>query len=133
MKIIISTDSIKYPITGIARYASELISHFSDMPEIESLKYMSGLKVVDSKPEIPNAPMSSSKSIKKFLSNSKLVSDVYRLVVPALKGKALLSYQDYIYHSPNYYLPPVIKNHVQHFMIYLFSSTQVIIPGGECI
>ena len=106
MKIIISTDSIKYPITGIARYASELISHFSDMPEIESLKYMSGLKVVDSKPEIPNAPMSSSKSIKKFLSNSKLVSDVYRLVVPALKGKALLSYQDYIYHSPNYYLPP---------------------------
>lgn len=106
MKIIISTDSIKFPVTGIGRYALELINNLKVNPEIDAIKYLSGLKVVDDLPALVNSPSISSSKLKKQLRNSRLVSDVYRLTVPALKSYALKSYTDYIFHSPNYYIPP---------------------------
>lgn len=106
MKIIISTDSVKFPVTGIARYTLELINNISGMPEVDSLKFLSGLKVVERMPEINNNPAVSSGKLKNMAKNNKFVSDVYRLVVPYMKGRALKHYSDYIFHSPNYYLPP---------------------------
>lgn len=106
MKIIISTDSIKFPVTGIGRYALELINNLKANPEIDAIKYLSGFKVVDDLPTLVNSPSISASKLKKQLRNSRLVSDIYRLTVPALKSYALKSYTDYIFHSPNYYIPP---------------------------
>lgn len=106
MKIIISTDSIKFPVTGIGRYALELINNLKANPEIDAIKYLSGFKVVDDLPALVNSPSISASKLKKQLRNSRLVSDIYRLTVPALKSYALKSYTDYIFHSPNYYIPP---------------------------
>lgn len=106
MKIIISTDSIKFPVTGIGRYALELINNLKANPEIDAIKYLSGFKVVDDLPALVNSPSVSASKLKKQLRNSRLVSDIYRLTVPALKSYALKSYTDYIFHSPNYYIPP---------------------------
>ena len=106
MKIIISTDSIKFPVTGIGRYALELINNLKANPEIDAMKYLSGFKVVDDLPALVNTPSISASKLKKQLRNSRLVSDIYRLTVPALKSYALKSYTDYIFHSPNYYIPP---------------------------
>jgi len=106
VKIIISTDSIKFPVTGIGRYALELINNLKANPEIDAIKYLSGFKVVDDLPALVNSPSVSASKLKKQLRNSRLVSDIYRLTVPALKSYALKSYTDYIFHSPNYYIPP---------------------------
>jgi len=106
VKIIISTDSIKFPVTGIGRYALELINNLKANPEIDAIKYLSGFKVVDDLPALVNSPSISASKLKKQLRNSRLVSDIYRLTVPALKSYALKSYTDYIFHSPNYYIPP---------------------------
>lgn len=106
MKIIISTDSIKFPVTGIGRYALELINNLKANPEIDAMKYLSGFKVVDDLPALVNTPSISASKLKKQLRNSRLVSDIYRLTVPVLKSYALKSYTDYIFHSPNYYIPP---------------------------
>ncbi len=106
MKIIISTDSIKFPVTGIGRYALELINNLKANPEIDAMKYLSGFKVVDDLPALVNTPSISASKLKKQLRNSRLVSDIYRLTVPLLKSYALKSYTDYIFHSPNYYIPP---------------------------
>jgi len=65
LKIIISTDSIKFPITGIARYTLELIEHLSDMSEISSMKYLDGFKVLDTAPNVSNTPSASASKIKK--------------------------------------------------------------------
>ncbi|WP_277966224.1 glycosyltransferase family 4 protein [Pantoea trifolii] len=105
MKIIISTDSIKFPITGIARYTLELIEHLSNMSEISSMKYLAGFKVLDTAPVVSNTPSASASKIKKKLINSKFASDVYRFTVPRIKGNALKPYSDYVFHSPNYYIP----------------------------
>lgn len=106
MKIIISTDSIKFPVTGIGRYALELINNLKANPEVDAIKYLSGFKVVDDLPALVNSPSISASKLKKQLRNSRLVSDIYRLTVPVLKSYALKSYTDYIFHSPNYYIPP---------------------------
>lgn len=106
MKIIISTDSIKFPFTGIGRYALELINNLKANPEVDAIKYLSGFKVVDDLPALVNSPSISASKLKKQLRNSRLVSDIYRLTVPVLKSYALKSYTDYIFHSPNYYIPP---------------------------
>lgn len=106
MKIIISTDSIKFPVTGIGRYALELINNLKANPEVDAIKYLSGFKVVDVLPALVNSPSISASKLKKQLRNSRLVSDIYRLTVPVLKSYALKSYTDYIFHSPNYYIPP---------------------------
>lgn len=39
MKVIFGTDAIKYPLTGIGRYAFELIKCLSDDPEISELLF----------------------------------------------------------------------------------------------
>ena len=106
MKIIISTDSIKFPVTGIGRYALELINNLKANPEVDAIKHLSGFKVVDDLPALVNSPSISASKLKKQLRNSRLVSDIYRLTVPVLKSYALKSYTDYIFHSPNYYIPP---------------------------
>lgn len=105
MKIIISTDSIKYPVTGIARYALELIKNLSSMQDVSSLRFMRGIKIYNELPEIPTNIITSNSRIKSLLRDSQFASDVYRLIVPSLKGRALSSYKDYVFHSPNYFIP----------------------------
>ncbi len=106
MKIIISTDSIKFPVTGIGRYALELINNLAVHPDITSIKYLSGLKVVSEPPVLVNTHSVSAGDLKKHLRNSRIVSDIYRLTVPVLKGRALKPFSEYVFHSPNYYIPP---------------------------
>nr|WP_234472944.1 glycosyltransferase family 1 protein [Erwinia sp. S63] len=75
------------------------------MPEISSIKYLSRFKVLEQPPSVNNKPTRTINNIKKNIINSKIASDVYRLTVPRLKGHVLKPYKDYVFHSPNYYIP----------------------------
>lgn len=109
MKVIISSDSVKFPLTGIGRYTYELITAFKDLNSINDLKFLNGFSVVN---ELNYGhEISSATSVNSLKSNivSYLrrgpAADIYRVLSPYLKSKALTPYEDHIFHGTNFYVP----------------------------
>lgn len=109
MKIILSIDPIKYPLTGIGRYTYELAKNIGKIPQIESLHYLSGRRLVDALPA-PELSFQSGSEIlsgfKRSVIKNSVAVDLYRLASSAMTAHSLRSYSDYVYHGPNFYLPP---------------------------
>lgn len=114
LNVVFSTDCIKYPLTGIGRYAFELARELQQREEKVALTWLHGTKVRDSLAVASESPQSV-QSLKRKLQNSKTVSEIYRLTFPLLKSWSLRHYKNHIFHSPNYYLPPGIKHSVATF------------------
>lgn len=66
MKVIFGTDAIKFPLTGIGRYAFELANHLAGSPEISELLYLRGNTLSTHVP-IAKEAHSSAEGIKHFL------------------------------------------------------------------
>lgn len=105
MKIMFATNAIKYPLTGIGRYALELVHQLERMPEVEELRFFNRLKVQTYLPDYSPALASLSRPWQQWLQRHSALIEMYRLVFPLCQGVKLRNYRDYIYHSPNYYLP----------------------------
>lgn len=109
MKVILSSDSIKFPLTGIGRYSYELIKAFREIDDIRDLKFLNGYSVSD-KLDFEHSVSYNDKATN-FKTNilsllkSTFAADVYRLFSPLLKEKALSSYSDYIFHGTNFFVP----------------------------
>ena len=67
MNVVLSFDSIKFPLTGIGRYIDELAKNRKVNSQIESLRLLSGHRLVS---ELP-APERSSQTGSKVLSGFK--------------------------------------------------------------
>lgn len=113
INVIFSTDCIKYPLTGIGRYAFELAKQLQKRDEL-LLTFLHGTKVRDSL-TVAGESAQSVQSFKRRLQKSKAISEIYRLTFPAMKSVALRNFKGHIYHSPNYYLPPLVRNCVATF------------------
>ena len=109
MKVIFGTDPIKYPLTGIGRYTYELAKQLERSSDISELLFLSGRTISEKLPDFSFSKEENSK-IKAFARKSKFARELYRYASPWLKSRALNSYIDFIYHSPNFYLPPRIIN-----------------------
>ncbi|EOQ48437.1 TPA: glycosyltransferase family 4 protein [Citrobacter braakii] len=114
MKVIFGTDAIKYPLTGIGRYAFELAKCLSDAPEISELLFLNGHRLTQQMP-VAKENSSSTEGLKSLIKKSRLASEVYRLTAPWLKTNVLRSHKDAIYHGPNFYLPPKVERCVVTF------------------
>lgn len=114
MKVIFGTDIIKYPLTGIGRYAFELANCLASSPEISELLFLHGRKLSHSIPDASNTHTHTDR-IRLYLKKSRLASEVYRLTAPWLKTYALRKHKDAIYHGPNFYLPPNVERCVVTF------------------
>lgn len=114
LNIVYSTDCIKYPLTGIGRYAFELARELQQRNDKLSLTWLHGTKVRDSL-AVASESAQSVQNLKRKLQKSKTVSEIYRLTFPLLKAWSLRNYKDHIFHSPNYYLPPAVKHCVATF------------------
>ncbi|WBG92125.1 glycosyltransferase family 4 protein [Pantoea piersonii] len=114
LNVVYSTDCIKYPLTGIGRYAFELARELQQREESLSLTWLHGSKVRDSL-AIASESAQSVQSLKRKLQKSKTVSEIYRLTFPWLKAWSLREYKNHIFHSPNYYLPPGVQHCVATF------------------
>ncbi|MBN9930538.1 glycosyltransferase family 4 protein [Pantoea agglomerans] len=113
INVVYSTDCIKYPLTGIGRYAFELAKQLQERDNV-ALTFLHGTKTRDSL----LAASESAKSVqtlKRNLKKSKVVSEIYRLTFPVMKMVALRNYNNHIFHSPNYYLPPRVNHCVATF------------------
>lgn len=113
INVVFSTDCIKYPLTGIGRYAFELAKQLQKKEEI-ALTFLHGTSKRDSL-IVASESAQSVQSLKRRLQKSKAVSEVYRLTFPVMKTIALRKFKDHVFHSPNYYLPPRVKHCVATF------------------
>lgn len=105
MKVILSVEPVRFPLTGIGRYTYELARALQDSSAVDSLKLFSGVRYL---PDLPRANDQSSAAhgLKRMVQKSALVIELYRLLMPVLRAKALRDDADHLYHGPNFFLPP---------------------------
>ncbi|ROL96154.1 mannosyltransferase [Pseudomonas chlororaphis] len=114
MKLVLSVEPVRFPLTGIGRYAYELALHLQQNPEITDLKFFAGRRFL---PALPAASEQSGSGygLKRAVQKSFLAVEAYRLLMPILRKHALKGYEDFLYHSPNYYLPPFAGRSIATF------------------
>jgi alpha-1,3-rhamnosyl/mannosyltransferase len=108
MKVILSTDSVRFPLTGIGRYTFELAHQLKQISQIERLLFFSGHRLVNDLPGIRQSAKTSSfsSSFRRAMLKNAAAVEMYRLVSPIIKRQVLRSYSDHVFHGTNFYLPP---------------------------
>lgn len=105
MKVILSVDPVKFPLTGIGRYTYEL-GRGLGREALASLRFLRGYRLSTRLPEPDDAqPMARLPTWKVRAQKSPLAVSVFRQVNPWLKARALRGCEDHVFHGPNYYLP----------------------------
>ena len=106
MKVILSVDPIRPPLTGIGRYTYELAKALQKTPQAH-VSFLKGFRLQKTLPAVPaSAPPARKNSWQGRLQKSPLAVSVFKTINPWLKGRALKGWEDHIYHGPNFYLPP---------------------------
>lgn len=118
MKVILATDPIFWPLTGIGKYTFELAKRFSVDPKLSSIRFFNMGRWQDSidiqkfgnknigESTGTNLVQKSIGLLRKSLSNSETAVKIYSHVTPYLYQRRLKPFSvDYIYHSPNFMLP----------------------------
>lgn len=105
MKVILSVEPVRFPLTGIGRYTYELAKVLQNYPQLDELRLFGMAGFV---PQLPTAgeQAAGNQRLKERIQKSRLASEAYRRLMPLLKRRALRNCDDFIYHGPNFYLPP---------------------------
>lgn len=106
MKVVLSVDPVKFPLTGIGRYTYELGKGLQ-RAGLESLKFLHGYRLKNELPQPNDAqPMAGPPVWKRWAQKNSWVVAAFRQINPWLKSWALRGLEDHVFHGPNYYLPP---------------------------
>ncbi len=115
MKIIFGVDAIFPPLTGVGRYAWELARRLRYHPEISGPRFFSHRRWVDDLDALV-APVGATNAsmvrrlavgLRPRLAQRKFFVRAYCLTMPLISRPKLKGFADYLYHSPNFLLPPV--------------------------
>ncbi len=110
MKILLDVSAVSLPLSGIGRYTLELAGQLPRCPGVEEVVYLAGDRVqADFDPAAiqPPAPASRFRQWLKPLLPYKLLLGPYRRRRARALAASLHDYRDYLFHSPNFSLPPV--------------------------
>ena len=116
MKVILSVDSIKFPLTGIGRYTYELAKQLQIKKNLELQLFSNGTMVIG----LPNhgegkANKSLVAELRMQLRKSNLVTRVYQALVGIRSQIALRAHSEAIFHGPGFYLPKFSGHSVATF------------------
>ncbi len=104
MKVILSVDAIRQPLTGVGRYNLELARELAAMPDIE-LSFIQGIRLLRDLPE-PVAGSELLPVLRDGLSAWKLPTEIYRRLLGGARSRVLRHQpRSTILHGANYYLP----------------------------
>jgi alpha-1,3-rhamnosyl/mannosyltransferase len=110
VKVLLDVSAITLPLSGIGRYALELARHLPQAPDIEQLSYLRGDRVLGSfdprNLEAP-APVGKFRGWIKPLLPYRLLLGPYRRRRARDLAASLRGYDDHIFYSPNFSVPPV--------------------------
>ncbi|MGE8048809.1 glycosyltransferase family 4 protein [Pseudomonas monteilii] len=104
MKLILSVEPVRFPLTGIGRYTYELASRLQQNSEIDELRLFAGRRFLQALPQATDKS-DAVHGLKRLVQKNALAVEAYRRLMPFLRERALRGHDDFIYHSPNYYLP----------------------------
>lgn len=109
MKVIVSIDPVRFPLTGIGRYTFELVRHLAKLDDVGDLRLLSGSRFVPSLPTaaecVDDGRTSLARQLKKHLLKSHAVVDLASGFRNWRRQRALLGLEGFVFHGPNYYLP----------------------------
>ena len=107
MKVILSVEAVRFPLTGVGRYSYELARGLTSVPveDLSELRFFSGFRFMSSLPE-PSAHANVSHGFRRFVQSSRVLTRAYQWGAPLLRALALGGKREHIYHSPNFFLPP---------------------------
>lgn len=114
VKIILSVDAVRFPLTGIGRYSYELARGMQQHKEVTELKLLAGARFQHALPTAA-AKAGSSHGLKRRVQRSPMAIGLYQKIQPKLRAWRLRSMAEYTYHSPNYFLPPFAGRKVATF------------------
>jgi glycosyltransferase involved in cell wall biosynthesis len=108
ISLILATDGITAPLSGIGRYALELASGLTARPQIDSLRCFSfGCWVkVPVRAELEKSGEPARGRLRAALAGSRAAVRIYHGSMPYLSGWRLRGEGGALFHSPNYLLPP---------------------------
>jgi glycosyltransferase involved in cell wall biosynthesis len=113
--VILAVDAIFPPLTGIGRYAWELASGLQSAEGIAAIRYFAMGRWIHhpeallAQPDVGRRTVSTlfrALEIRRRLARSPLAVRAYSRVSPLLYWYRLRRNRDYLFHSPNYFLPP---------------------------
>jgi alpha-1,3-rhamnosyl/mannosyltransferase len=114
VKVILSVEPVRFPLTGIGRYAYELAKGMQASGQVDELKLFSGTRFLPSLPEPANTS-GGTHGLKQLIQKNGLAMEAYRLLMPMLRKQSLKGHDDFIYHGPNFFLPPFSGRKVATF------------------
>lgn len=114
MKIILSIEPVRFPLTGIGRYTYELAKALQQHFAIDELRLFGAAGFANALP-MAQETASGGFRLKEWVQKNPLANETYRRVMPLLKGRALRGHDDYLYHGPNFYLPPFSGRRIATF------------------
>lgn len=114
MKVILSVEPVRFPLTGIGRYTYELASRLQRSDAVSELRLFAGRRFLPGLPK-PSEQSDAVHGLKRFVQKNAVAVEAYRRLMPLLRQRALRGHEDFVYHSPNYYLPPFAGRSVATF------------------
>ncbi|BCX80914.1 mannosyl-N-acetyl-alpha-D-glucosaminyl-diphospho-ditrans,octacis-undecaprenol 3-alpha-mannosyltransferase/alpha-1,3-rhamnosyltransferase [Methylomarinovum caldicuralii] len=106
IKVVLATDAIFSPLTGVGRYAFEMATHLSEQAGIGKVKYFNGIGCSSTPIKEPPPRSDQARALRAWALHNRLVVAAYRFLTPAWRWAVLRRYGDHVFHSPNYFLPP---------------------------
>jgi len=116
MRVVLATEAIKPPLTGIGRYAWELAVRLPNHPDVLSVRYLAhgrwrNLDQLTKNLSRENAGgtdgVKKKHWFKRRLTQSRLMGCVYECLVPVLTGARLKKGENDLFHGTNYFIPKV--------------------------
>lgn len=112
--MILATDAIRAPLTGIGRYAFELAQRLPAHPAIGQTRFFSEGRWLDqaylahvaADSRVDGQPAPHRLGLRSRLASNRLAVRAYQALAPRLFGWRLRDEAQALFHSPNYFLPP---------------------------
>lgn len=104
MKVILSIDAVRFPLTGIGRYTYELASQLQQHSELELLLFANG-RFLSRLPVHGHIKSSKTGWLSSRLRKSNVAIKTYQLLNGLKSRIALQSHKNTVFHGPGFYLP----------------------------
>ena len=109
MKVILSVDSIKFPLTGIGRYTYELAKQLQVQKDLELVLFANRSEVLELPahvlPAQEQAKLDIFGRLRRLLRKRDLLIRVYQFLAGIKYQVSLKPHIEAIFHGPNFYLP----------------------------
>ena len=106
LKVVLSTDPVRFPLTGIGRYTYELARGLQQVA-LSDLRFMNAGRLGQDLPRVPDAqPHSHGPWLRRVLQRQDWALRLHGHVQALRQSRAMSALPGHVFHSPNFYLPP---------------------------